>query len=77
MNKTLLTLLLGVGIGILVAPGKGSETWKKLLASIDEYKDKLSDQVNNLVDEGKSDLNKAKSKVQNEVNEFEGSSRFS
>ena len=77
MNKTLLTLLLGVGIGILVAPGKGSETRKKLLASIDEYKDKLSDQVNNLVDEGKSDLNKAKSKVQNEVNEFEGSSRFS
>jgi Sec-independent protein translocase protein TatA len=77
MNKTLLTLLLGVGIGILGAPGKGSETWKKLLASIDEYKDKLSDQVNNLVDEGKSDLNKAKSKVQNEVNEFEGSTRFS
>ena len=31
MNKTFLTLLVGIGIGILIAPAKGSETWKKLV----------------------------------------------
>ena len=44
MNKTFLTLLVGIGIGILVAPAKGSETWKKLVDGFDEYKDKLSDE---------------------------------
>jgi hypothetical protein len=77
MNKTMLTLLLGIGIGILVAPAKGSETWKKLLASIDEYKDELSDQAGKLVNEGKSELNKAKSQIRSETNDLEGGTTFS
>jgi YtxH-like protein len=77
MNKTMLTLLLGIGIGILVAPAKGSETWKKLVAGIDEYKDKLSDEASNVMNEGKNDLNKVKSRIQSEVNDFEESPRFS
>ena len=36
MNKTLITLLIGIGIGILIAPAKGSET-------IERIKDKLQD----------------------------------
>ena len=77
MNKTFLTLFIGIGIGILVAPAKGSETWKKLVDGLDEYKDKLSNETSNLLDEGKNDLIKAKSRVQSEVNDFEGTPRLS
>jgi gas vesicle protein len=66
MNKTFLTLLVGIAIGILVAPAKGSETWKKLADGMDEYKDKGTD----LVNKGKDLLNKGKSKVQ-EVSDLE------
>jgi gas vesicle protein len=72
MNKTFLTLFIGIGIGILLAPAKGSETWKKLVAGIDEYKDKVSDEVSDLVNEGKNDLDKAKSRFQSDVNDFKG-----
>jgi YtxH-like protein len=76
MNKTLITLFIGIGIGILVAPAKGSETWKKLVSGLDEYKDKLSDDVSNLMNERKYDLNEVKSKFQSEVNDFEVSPRL-
>jgi conjugal transfer/entry exclusion protein len=76
MNKTFLTLLIGIGIGILVAPAKGSETWKKLVDGLDEYKDKLSDEAYDLMDKGKNDLNKAKSRIQSEFNDFESTPRL-
>ena len=71
MNKTFLTLLVGIGIGILVAPAKGSETWKKLVAGFDEYKDKSSKEGTDLLDKGKDVLNREKSKAQGLVNELE------
>ncbi|HVY75613.1 MAG TPA: YtxH domain-containing protein [Puia sp.] len=48
MNKTLLTLLIGIGIGILIAPDKGSETWKKLVDGINDLKDKVEDEAEEL-----------------------------
>lgn len=74
MNKTLLTLLLGIGIGVLIAPAKGSETWKKLVDGFDEYKDKVSDKASDLADQAKDNVNKVKSKFQSEVNEYGNSS---
>jgi hypothetical protein len=71
MNKTFLTLLVGIGIGILIAPAKGSETWKKLVDGLDEYKDKLSNEGADLADKGKDMLNREKSRVQGVVNDLE------
>jgi hypothetical protein len=71
MNKTFLTLLVGIGIGILLAPAKGSDTWKKLVDGFDEYKDKLSKEGTDLADKGKEVLNREKSKVQGVVNDLE------
>ncbi|HEY4155281.1 MAG TPA: YtxH domain-containing protein [Puia sp.] len=48
MNKTLITLLIGIGIGILLAPDKGSETWKKLKDGLNDFKDKLADEADEL-----------------------------
>jgi hypothetical protein len=70
MNKTFLTLIVGIGIGILVAPAKGSETWKKLVDGLDEYKDKLSSEGTDLVDKGKDVINKEKTKVQEFANDM-------
>jgi hypothetical protein len=71
MNKTFLTLLVGIGIGILVAPAKGSETWRKLVDGLDEYKDKLSNEGADIVDKGKDVIKRGKSKVQGIVNDVE------
>lgn len=71
MNKTFLTLLVGIGIGILVAPGKGSDTWKKLVDGFDEYKDKISDTGADLANKAKGVINREKSKVQDAVNDMQ------
>ena len=48
MKGILLTLIAGIGIGILLAPDKGSETWKKVCSWLDEYKDKLQSEASEL-----------------------------
>ena len=53
MNKTLITLLLGIGIGILIAPDKGSETWKNRADCLNDYKDKLGDEAEELGEKAK------------------------
>lgn len=53
MNKTLITLLVGIGIGIFLAPDKGSETWKKLVDGLNDFKDKLDDEADELGDKAK------------------------
>jgi gas vesicle protein len=58
MNKTLVTLLIGIGIGILLAPDKGSETWKKLRESLDDYKDRIGDEVEELGEKAKKTVKK-------------------
>ncbi len=43
MKKILFVLLTGVAIGMLLAPEKGSETWKKLVDGLDDFKGKALD----------------------------------
>ncbi|HVU83650.1 MAG TPA: YtxH domain-containing protein [Puia sp.] len=53
MNKTLITLLVGIGIGILIAPDKGSETWRKLVDGLNDLKDKVEDEAEELGEKAK------------------------
>lgn len=64
MKKILYVLLAGVAIGLLLAPEKGSETWKKLVDGLDDIKDKAVDEMNSLMDKSKSLVAKAQHKAQ-------------
>ena len=43
MKGLLFVLLAGVAVGMLLAPDKGSESWKKLVDSLDDVKKKTMD----------------------------------
>ena len=72
MKKILLLVLAGAAIGILVAPGKGSETWQKLKEGFNDWKDGAMDHINDMVSQGKDVVAKDRDKVnvaKNEVRE--------
>ena len=49
MRKVFYLILTGIAIGILLAPGKGSETWEKITDYLDDLKSKTKDTINDLV----------------------------
>jgi gas vesicle protein len=63
MNKLLLGLMLGIGIGILIAPDKGTATRKKLKEGFDDLLETAGDTLDDLVDQGRQAFNTAKDKV--------------
>ena len=68
MNKTLLAVLAGIGIGMLIAPDKGSSTRKKLRGKFEDFKDEAEDQVSDLVDKGREVVKAGKSKIADALN---------
>lgn len=70
MKKILLLLLAGVAVGMLLAPEKGTETWKKLVDGLDDIKDKAVDEMNNLVNKGKGMVAKAQDKAKSVSQEW-------
>jgi gas vesicle protein len=56
MNRTFITLAVGIGLGLLLAPAKGSETWKRLKDSLNDFKDDATDKAKDLVDQGRRSL---------------------
>ena len=56
MSRALLLLLVGIGIGVLIAPGKGSETLNSLFGAAEDAEDYVTDKV----DEAKSKAKKEK-----------------
>jgi gas vesicle protein len=69
MKKVICLILAGVAIGILVAPGKGSETWQKLKEGFNDWKDGAMDQINDMVSQGKDAIAKGSETAKNEVRE--------
>ena len=68
MNKTLLTLIVGIGIGLLLAPAKGSETWKRLKEGFNDFKDDIEEDADQLVSSGKKALKSGKRKIEDAIN---------
>lgn len=66
LGALLLGAAVGVGIGILLAPEKGSETRKKIL---DGSKD-LTDQLKEKFNEGMSKLRSMDEKAEEKIDEF-------
>jgi gas vesicle protein len=64
MNRIFLTLLAGVAIGLLIAPAKGSDTWRRIVDGFDEYKDRVTDETNDILQTGKDAVRKGKSKLE-------------
>ena len=60
MKKAFYLILAGVAIGLLIAPDKGSETWRKLKEGFDDMKDQALDQVKDVVSKGKDLVGKGK-----------------
>ena len=65
MKKVFYLILAGVAIGILVAPDKGSETWRKIKDRFDDWKDGATDKVNDIVVQGEAVVDKTKDPVNN------------
>ena len=53
MRKVFYLILTGIAIGVLLAPGKGSETWQKITDCLDDLKGKARDLFRHLADAGK------------------------
>ena len=70
MNRFLMTLLAGVAIGLLIAPAKGSETWRRFVDGLDDYKDKVSDKAEDLYETGVDVVKKGKSKIERKASEW-------
>jgi gas vesicle protein len=68
MNKTLLTLVVGIGIGLLVAPDKGSRTWKRLKDGFSDLKDDAEEELDEMLHSGKKILKHGKKKLADEIN---------
>ena len=65
MKSLLLVLLAGVAVGMLLAPEKGSESWKKLVDSLDDVKNKTMEEIDNLVTKSKDLASKGKVAAKN------------
>jgi len=67
MNKTVLTLLAGVVLGLLLAPDKGSETLRKIRNRVKDLKDQATDHANDLVEKGKEVYREGESRFIDEL----------
>jgi hypothetical protein len=70
MKKAFWLIMAGIGIGILIAPDKGSETWKKITDSLDDLKEKARKNMDDLSDKSKNIAGKAITGMQEVVEEW-------
>lgn len=64
MKKVIWLLAAGVAIGLLIAPDKGSKTWRKVADSLDDLKDKAKKSLDDLSDAASDIAKKGKKGAQ-------------
>jgi hypothetical protein len=64
MKKLLFVLAAGVAVGILLAPEKGSASWKKLMDGLNDIKDKATGEIKSLMNKSKTLIAKTQDKTQ-------------
>ena len=77
MKKVIYLILAGVAIGILIAPDKGSQTLREIKAGIDDLKDELIDQINDLAVQRQALLETSKGTLEIKLLKFNVPSRNS
>ena len=61
---------IGVGLGILFAPDKGSKTREKMKDGFDDLKDDVKSKFNNLENQAKENFTKSKDELKDTVEEL-------
>jgi gas vesicle protein len=67
---------IGVGLGILFAPDKGSKTREKIKEGLDDLKDQAKTQLSNLEDETKEKFSKTKDELKETVDDLLSNSSY-
>ena len=79
-NNSILALLagtaIGVGLGILFAPDKGTKTREKIKDGLDDLKDSAKSNWNSLETETKDKLSKTKADLKDTVNDLLSDSSY-
>jgi hypothetical protein len=70
MRKVFYLILTGIAISILLAPGKGSNTWQKITDCLDDLKSKTKDTINDLVGGARNMAEEGKKGAEKAVNEW-------
>jgi gas vesicle protein len=63
MKKIILATIAGIGIGMLLAPRKGSETVNKLKGRLKDLRDDTADEADEMVNKGKKAFVNGKNRV--------------
>jgi hypothetical protein len=69
MKKALWLVAAGIGVGLLLAPRKGSETWRRIVDGLDDLKNYFLDDVDKLKESGKDAIQKGRREVTEALNE--------
>jgi hypothetical protein len=70
MKKVFYLILTGIAMVILLAPGRGSETWQKITDCMNDLKAKAKNGFGDLVDAGKRMTEAGKKGVEKAGNEW-------
>ncbi len=70
MRKVFYLILTGVAFGILIVPGRGSETWQKIADFLDDLKSKTRDTINDLIGGAKHMAEEGNAKAEKTSNEW-------
>jgi gas vesicle protein len=79
-NNSLIALLtgaaVGLGLGILFAPDKGSKTREKMKDGFDDLKDELKTKFNEMEEEAKEKVSKSKDELKDTIDELLSNSSY-